>query len=421
MEYGEDGTLGERQKTLAPVAGSPTVDCGVTRLFLSRFRNYEHQDIFLLPLPVVLTGDNGAGKTSVLEALSLFCPGRGLHHVKLSQITHVNKKQNSPQNAASFPPYFPAPYHWTAAIDLDLHDEGCIHMGTGLETTVTGSERRHIKINGIPQKTQGSLTDWLSVTWVTPQMGRLFIDTSSPRRKFIDRMIFAVDNTHADRLHTYEHHLRQRSLLLRTGSADEGWLSILEKKISEDGVALAVARQQMAQTLNASQSRISTNPFPRFDMKMVGELENLLENNAALAVEELFLEKLYQSRRHDALTGGAGIGPHRSDFMLVHLAKDLPAEVCSTGEQKMLLLALILAFAKVQMQQQPRLILLLLDDIIAHLDEQYRTILFQELCAPEIRNSRIQTWMTGTDPRDFNDLRPYAQFFSVSNATLSNG
>lgn len=384
---------------------SEFAECGVTRLLLSRFRVYTSLDVFLAPIPVVITGANGAGKTNILESLSLLSPGKGLHSVKLSQIT-TNSETSS----------FLSSYAWTVSVDLELA-EGPVTIGTGLETTVTGSERRLVKINGSLQKSQGSLTSWLSVVWVTPQMGRLFIDSSLQRRKFIDRFVFAIDPTHADRLHRYDHLLRQRSLLLKERSSNHTWLSVLEKNLAEDGIAIVSARQEMARLLTKSQES-SHDLFPHFTITMTGELEEILKNQSALTVEEFFSKKLEENRYQDSITGGARLGPHRSDFHLVHLAKNMPAEVCSTGEQKMLLLALVLAFVKVQSQQKPQLTLLLLDDVVAHLDDHHRTILFQELCAPGTKNNRLQTWMTGTDPHEFSDLRPYAQFFSLENATL---
>lgn len=383
-------------------------------MVLSSFRNYKDLDFSLAPMPVVLTGMNGAGKTNILEALSLLSPGKGLRHVKLSEMTAVDGALTS-QGLS-----------WTVTVDISTQDEP-LTVGTGLDLSANGAERRVIRLNGQPQKTQGTLTDWLSVVWVTPQMGRLFIDSSSGRRKFIDRLAFAIDPVHADRLHRYDHHLRQRSVLLREGTRETSWLDVLERRLAEDAIAITTTRQNMVYLLSQWSGKTQDDsPFPKFSAKMQGQAETALAEGSALEAEEFLCERFKESRFADTKTGGSIIGCHRSDLSVMHLAKGLPADVCSTGEQKILLLALVLAFARIQMDMQPQTTLLLLDDVAAHLDSRYRSALFSELCSlgcetHEHGGSRIQTWMTGTDPSDFYDLRPYAQFFSVSNATLNNG
>ena len=383
---------------------------GVTRLMLSYFRNYEHLDLLMSPLPTILTGPNGAGKTNLLEALSLLSPGRGLHRSKLSTIT--NALASTPSSR---------PYHWTVAVDVILENGESLRIGTGLEFSQIGTERRHIKINGALQKKQSALSELLNVVWVTPQMGTLFIESGQNRRKFIDQLSFSLDPLHGDRLQHYDYYLRQRSQLLKSGGADPTWLNTLEQKCAQDAVAITSTRLQTIHLLNTKQSTYEENAFPRFTATLKGDVESLLKTHSALQTEEVMVQRYREARSADSIAGGSQVGPHRSDFSVINLAKNLLAEVCSTGEQKMILLALILAFAKVQLENNHRLTLLLLDDVIAHLDETHRALLCQELCAPELSHMSLQTWMTGTDPHEFNDLRPYAQFFSVYNAQISNG
>jgi DNA replication and repair protein RecF len=389
---------------------------GLSRLVLQQFRNYNDLDVTLEANTVVLTGPNGAGKTNILEAISFLSPGRGLRSIKLSQVTNLRKQNQSSANPSS----------WAIAATVEAN-LGSVQLGTGLDYTATGNERRLVKIDGQPAKSQAALTDWISVIWVTPQMDRLFMEAASTRRKFVDRLVYALDSTHSARTHRYEHHLRERAHLLREGRYDPLWVSTLERHLAEDGVAIVVARQHVVKILEGAQRQDKSYPFPQFLAEMKGDIEAMVENQPALAVEDAYAEKLKMGRSHDGEAGGASIGPHRSDFQVQHLAKQLPAELCSTGEQKMLLLAVTLAFARVQEGYRTCPAVLLLDDIAAHLDEQHRLILFQEICGlannSDAKDSKgpFQVWMTGTDKSAFNDLNGQAQFLTVQNATLRNG
>lgn len=405
---------------LCSIAPDPSFWMGLSRLVLYQFRNYQELDISLQSGPIVLTGPNGAGKTNILEAISFLSPGRGLRSIKLSQVTNLRRLN---QNASTSP-------SWAIAATVKT-SFGSVQLGTGLEYTTTGNERRLVKINGQPAKNQASLTDWISVIWVTPQMDRLFLEGASTRRKFIDRLVYALDSNHAMRIHRYEHHLRERAHLLREGRYDPLWVSTLERYLAEDGVAIVVARDQVVKNLKEAQCQEKSYPFPQFQAEMTGEVETWLENQPALAVEDTYAEKLKTCRHHDGAVGGASIGPHRSDFQVHHLAKQLPAKLCSTGEQKMLLLAVTLAFTRVQENYRTCPAVLLLDDVAAHLDDQHRLILFQEICKPTNESSKesskeaskgpFQVWMTGTDKSAFQDLNGQAQFLTVHNATLTNG
>jgi DNA replication and repair protein RecF len=383
---------------------------------LHQFRNYHDLDLSLQDGPVVLTGPNGAGKTNVLEAISFLSPGRGLRSIKLSQVTNLKKLNQD----ALLPP------SWAIAATVET-DMGSVQLGTGLDYTANGNERRLVKINGQPAKSQACLTAWMSVIWVTPQMDRLFLEGASTRRKFIDRLVYALDPAHSARVHRYEHHVRERAHLLKEGRYDPLWVSTLERYLAEDGVAIIVARDQVVKNLSEAQRKEGGYPFPQFHAEMKGEVETWLENQPALTVEDIYTEKLKACRRQDGEVGGASIGPHRSDFQVQHLAKQLPAELCSTGEQKMLLLAVTLAFTRIQEQYRTCPTVLLLDDVAAHLDDQHRLVLFQEICGPERQSENersrgpFQVWMTGTDRSAFQALNSQAQFLTVQNATLTNG
>lgn len=389
---------------------------GLSRLVLHQFRNYQGLDLVLQGGPIVLTGPNGAGKTNILEAISFLSPGRGLRSIKLSQVTNLKKLNQDGFNPPS----------WAIAATVETNF-GSVQLGTGLDYTSAGNERRLVKINGQPAKSQATLTDWISVIWVTPQMDRLFMEAASVRRKFIDRLVYALDANHAARIHRYEHHLRERAHLLREGRYDPLWVDTLERHLAEDGVAIVVARQQVVKSLEEAQRQDKHFPFPQFQAEMKGEVETWAICQPALAVEDTYAKKLSLSRAHDGEVGGASIGPHRSDFQVHHLAKQLPAELCSTGEQKMLLLAVTLAFTRVQEHYRTCPAVLLLDDVAAHLDDQHRLILFQEICGPSKDSSEenskgpFQVWMTGTDKSAFQDLNGQAQFLTVHNATLTNG
>lgn len=384
---------------------------GLSRLVLHQFRNYQGLDISLQKNPVILTGPNGAGKTNILEAISFLSPGRGLRHVKLSQAANLKTLNQSPQN----------PLSWAIGATVET-EAGAVQLGTALDHTAAGSERRLVKVNGEPVKTQASLTDWISVIWVTPQMDRLFLEGASVRRKFIDRLVYSLDPTHAARVHRYEHHLRERAHLLHGGGYDPLWVSTLERYLAEDGVAIVVARQQVVKSLEEAQAQEQSHPFPKFQAEMTGEVETWIQDQPALAVEDAYVEKLHSCRRQDGETKSASTGPHRSDFQVHHLAKQLPAELCSTGEQKMLLLAVTLAFTRVHKSYRTCPTVLLLDDVAAHLDDHHRLVLFQDLCTlPESPRGPFQVWMTGTDRAAFQSLEGQAQFLAVHNATLTNG
>ena len=360
---------------------------GITWLNLSHFRNNEQTDYTIHAPIVVVVGPNGIGKTNILEALSLLAPGRGLRSAKLSQISNVHHQKP-----------------WLMTVRLET-GSGVITIGSALELTPTGTERRLLRINQTPVKSQSHLSEWVSVVWAVPAMARLFDDSSSGRRKFVDRMAVIIDPTHSERVNRYDHFLRERSLLLRNslrdGRLDAAWVQTLEQRLAADGLAITHTRAQLVRQLTQLQSQDPKSPFPRFFAKMRGDIETWCRDLSALEAEEKLLTHLKESRSSDGQTGGSAYGPHRGDLHVDHLAKKMPADLCSTGEQKMLLLALILSFTHLLAKDRDPPTLLLLDDVIAHLDEDHRRYLFKELNDRITQGIPLQIWMTGTHADDF--------------------
>jgi len=370
----------------------------VSRLTLSDFRCYSFLRLETDGRPVVLTGANGAGKTNILEALSFLAPGRGLRRAKLSEIAR--------HGAGSEPGAAP----WAVAAQLDRDDDGPRELGTGREA---GSERRLVRIDGHPARSQSKLSDVLSVLWLTPAMDRLFLEGATGRRRFLDRLVLSFDPAHGSRASAYEHAMRERSRLLREGRFDPSWIALLEQDMARHGAAMAVVRAETVRRLNAA-CRAGIGPFPAAVLGLVGVIDEAFLETGPDGLEEWFKGQLAACRRRDAEAGGATIGPHRSDLLVRHGTKDLPAEHCSTGEQKAVLVAIVLGQARERAAERGQAPILLLDEIAAHLDQTRRAALFDELCA-----LGAQSWMTGTEESLFADLGARGQFFRVDDAVVA--
>ena len=364
------------------------------RLTLTDFRCYERARLAADARPIVLTGPNGAGKTNLLEAISFLAPGRGLRGAKTADI----QRRGAPAGGV-----------WGIAASLET-PLGAVEVGTGRDPD-SESERRAVRIDGRPTRGQVALAERLAVVWLTPQMDRLFVEGASGRRKFLDRLTFGFDPAHAGRLTRYEHALRERARLLRDPVREPAWIDAVEATMAETGVAIACARRDMVRRLAAVAHVVE--PFPRAAVAVVGAVEEWLESHPALTVEDLFKERLTQSRATDGETGGASTGPHRSDFVVRHVGKDMPAELCSTGEQKALLVAIVLANARLLAAERGAAPILLLDEVAAHLDAERREALYAEILA-----LGAQTWLTGTDAGLFAPLSADALFFRVQQASV---
>jgi DNA replication and repair protein RecF len=366
----------------------------ISSLKLHNFRCYDTAALESVGLGLIaLYGPNGAGKTNVLEAVSLLSPGRGLRGVK-----NIEMQRQS------------APKAW--AVSAYIENNGTqIQIGTGIDAA---TEKRLVRIQGAPAKSQAALADYISCVWLTPQMDRLFLDSSSQRRRFLDRLVFAFDPGHAGRVSRYENALSQRSKLLREGKNEPVWLEGLEAQIAETGIAISAARIDFVQRLQRACNAAATPHFPRANLKVTGSIEELLRSVPALEVETMFKYQLKSSRPRDSETGGAASGPHRSDLEVIYAEKDMMADHCSTGEQKALLIGIILAHAHLIKAERGSPPVLLLDEVAAHLDEDRRTALYEILEA-----TGGQVWLTGTDESLFDPIRKTAQFFHVENARVT--
>lgn len=343
----------------------------LVRLVLTDFRN--HRDAVLAPGPglVLLTGENGAGKTNVLEAVSLLSPGRGLRGASLPEMARGG-------GGGGF------------AVSARL---GEVEIGTG--TSPAAPERRQVRINGAAASAT-SLSEWLSVLWLTPAMDRLFQEGAGGRRRFLDRLVLALERGHAVHAARYEAAMRARNkLLAEEGPRDEAWLSALEARMAEHGAALASARAGAVELLSERLAAASQGPFARAGLALEG------------GAEDLALE-LARGRSRDSAAGRTLAGPHRTDLAVTHLEKSQPAGLCSTGEQKALLLSIVLAHADLVADRSGRRPILLLDEVAAHLDPRRRAALFERLQA-----GQGQVWMTGTEAALFDEVGPDASRFEV--------
>ncbi len=394
---------------VAPVENRATSQIGriaVRRLRLTDFRCYETLALDLDNRPVVLTGPNGAGKTNLLEALSFLVPGRGLRRARLVDIAR--------RGAAEAPGRLVRP--WAVAATID-DGGGAFDIGTGLAPdsgAPGGPGRRVVRIDGAPARGQVALGERLAALWLTPDMQRLFADGASGRRRFLDRLVFVFDPAHAGRLMGYEKAMRERARMLTDAAAagrrpDSRWADALEAAMVEKGVAIAAARGALIRRLNPA-CAMGTGPFPAAGLAVEGTLDDWLADGPALEAEDRFRAALASSRHESAFVR---LGPHRSDLAVTHLARGVPAAQCSTGEQKALLISIVLANVRLQSLDSGVTPLLLLDEVAAHLDEARRIALFDE-----IRALGAQAWMTGTDRHLFAPMGNAAQNFSVSDAAV---
>lgn len=371
----------------------------IASLDLARFRCYDTLRIERLPAGLIaLTGPNGAGKTNILEAVSLLAPGRGLRG---AEPTEIQGRNHAPEGGG-----------WAVSAELNTAF-GPVRLGAGWSPE---TNRRLLRIDGQPAKSRSAAAEFLSVVWLTPQMDRLFLDSAGARRKFFDRLVFAFDPGHAGRVTRYENATAQRSKLLREGGAEPAWLDALETQMAETGTAIAAARVDFLHRLRQScDAAPPGSPFPRALPDLRGQIEESLNaGRKALAVEEDFRKTLRASRESDSRTGGAATGPHRTDLLVRHIEKDMEAAQCSTGEQKALLIGLILAHARLIRAERGSPPVLLLDEVAAHLDVERRAALFGILSA-----LGGQCWMTGTDAALFSALPAAARRLRVSGASVS--
>ena len=421
------------------------------RLALTAFRSWRSVRLEAPAASVVLTGPNGAGKTNLLEALSLLAPGRGLRRAAMAQLQHRSDPATAPET------------NWAVSATVDT-PEGPRRVGTGRDPAAdTGDdsgadngddsagaiergveravERRVVRIDGVPAKGQGELSALGAVVWLTPEMDGLFSGPAGARRRFLDRLVAGFLPRHATHLAAYERAMRERNRLLRDTGPDPAWLDALEATMAQQGVAVAAARTDFVARLAAAcAERVSAFPAPNLalagaydgaqagaqDSALTGAEQSMAAGAPSLVAEDALKAQLKASRAPDAEAGRALVGPHRVDLAVRFaaggitggiaggIAGDMPAASCSTGEQKALLIALVLAAARLQAIERGAPPLLLLDEIAAHLDRGRRAALFDE-----IEGLGAQAWMTGTDAGLFDALRGRATFVAVEAAALT--
>ena len=340
----------------------------VKTLSLTNFRNYKQARIEVGDRPVILVGENGAGKTNILEAISLLTPGRGIRRAKLLDIDNAG-------NA------------WGINAEI-IGINGAATIGTG-RAPDSDTDKRLVKIDGKLNRGQAELGKHFACLWLTPQMDNLFIEGGTARRKFLDRLVYSFDSEHASRINAYDFAMRERNKLLQNGVRDAHWFIALENKMSEYGVAIAGARRHTLKYLTDAMELISPS-FPHAKIALSGTVE---DNN--MSAEE-FNSSLANNRHIDAGAGRTLIGVHRTQVEVSHIAKNMAAENCSTGEQKALLISIVLAQAKAGATWHKIVPVLLLDEIVSHLDLARRNALFAELTSIS-----AQAWLTGTDAELF--------------------
>ncbi|MBQ7633727.1 MAG: DNA replication/repair protein RecF [Alphaproteobacteria bacterium] len=384
---------------------------GVKRLTLTDFRNYKNMRLQTEICPIILTGENGSGKTNILEAISFLTPGRGLRGAKLSEIKRICSDNEDEM---------PKLNDWSVAADI-LHNNEEYTIGTALQHSIKEDlddegtrayDRRIVKINQQKITQQAELGKYISAIWITPQMDRLFLGGTQPRRSFLDRLVYAFDLEHAKRTAAFEHLYRQWTQLIKSGQTDEYWLKSLETDMAASGVAIAAARREQIARLNTFIEQEPDDIFPNVRLELDGIIEKMLDTNPALHVEDFYTAFLAKQRRN-LLYNDYIDGINRTDFKVYFKKKNMPAELCSTGEQKALLVSIILAQTQCQILYKGFVPVLLLDEVTTHLDDCKRDALLDK-----IRALRIQAWITSTEPQNFELLRHDAQFFNLKNGII---
>jgi DNA replication and repair protein RecF len=367
----------------------------ILRLSLTNFRSYRAASLTAGERPVVLVGPNGAGKTNILEAISFLLPGRGLRRATLEEVA-FNEGDGS----------------WAVSAEVE-GALGLATLGTGIEAP-HGDERPSSRIYRIDREPVGSAADFaehLRIIWLTPAMGGLFTGPASDRRRFLDRLVLAVDASHSSRVSALERSLRSRNRLLEDARADTHWLDAIEHETAELAVAVAALRAEtvgrLQTALSASQGAATSFPFAEIALK--GWMEDATTTQAASEVEQRYREILRDNRGRDAAAGRTLDGPHLTDLHVVYGPKGIPASDASTGEQKAILIRLVLAHGALLAGMTGHAPVLLLDEVVAHLDPGRRRALFEALA-----ELGAQVWMTGADPQAFADIAHAAQIVDVT-------
>jgi DNA replication and repair protein RecF len=367
----------------------------ISRLTLTNFRSYRAAQIEVGTDIIVLVGPNGAGKTNLIEAISLLAPGRGLRRATVDEVAFSEGDGS---------------WAVTAEIDGTL---GLATLGTGIDPP-TGSElsaSRKFRIDREPVASATAFADHLRVVWLVPAMDTLFNGPASERRRFFDRLALALDPQHSGRVAALERALRSRNRLLEAPSPDRHWLDAIELETAELAVAVAASRGETAARLQAAidARRDPASSFPAAEISLNGWMERLASMHPAAEIEDRYRIILRDNRARDAAAGRTLDGPHLTDLVVIHAAKGISASDASTGEQKALLIGIVLAYAGLMTEMAGFAPVLLLDEVVAHLDPARRTLLFREL-----ERLEAQAWLTGADPAAFAAIGDRAGVFEVS-------
>ena len=367
----------------------------IRRLTLADFRSYHAAQLALGPAgPVVVTGANGAGKTNLIEAISLLAPGRGLRRATMEELAF------SEGDGA-----------WAVSAEIEGM-LGLATLGTGIDPPAgeDSAPARRCRIDRESVASAAAFADHLRVVWLTPAMDPLFNGPASERRRFLDRLVLAVDAQHSSRVAALERCLRSRNRLLQDPRSDPHWLDAIEHETAEVAVAVAAARAETVKRLAGAlaAARDVAPEFPRAQIALDGWMERLLPDHSAIEIEDRYRALLKANRARDAAAGRTLDGPHLSDLVVTHADKSVAAAQASTGEQKALLIRLVLAHSGLIKDMTGFAPILLLDEIVAHLDPARRAALYGALAS-----LGAQVWMTGADPAAFGDIAGRAQMFEV--------
>lgn len=365
----------------------------VQSLKLNNFRSYETLDCTFRGCSVVLLGSNGSGKTNILESLSLLSPGRGLRRAPFEQFRN-----------------FKGPAEWGINATV-LSNNSSYKISTGIPAgRIKG---REVRINDKKVFASKSLPEIISVSWLTPSMDQIFVESPSSRRKFLDTMCSSLFNNHASLIKSYEKLMRERNILLQENKFDIDWLDTLETQMSQDGVSIGLNRLNLITGLNTRLDNDENPVWPKAFLKIEGIIEDKLSSNDCESVKDFFRERLFDNRKKDFFSGRTTFGIHKSDLLVSDRNKGIYANQCSTGEQKSLLIGLILTHLNLVANRSNRYPILLLDEVVAHLDQLRRAALFEQII-----ETKAQVFMTGTEIDLFSGIKDFSEIFSVGMGRL---
>jgi len=370
----------------------------IRRLNLHNFRNYHAASLEADAPTIVLVGPNGAGKTNLIEAISFLAPGRGLRRATLNEVAFSEGDGS-----------------WAVAAEIE-GALGLATLGTGIERPADDDVaiQRRCRIDREPVPSPAAFADHLRVVWLVPAMDTLFAGAPSERRRLLDRLALAVDAEHSSRVNALERSLRSRNRLLEDVRTDSHWLDAVEHETAELAVAVAGLRVETVRRLDGVLAKRKDSPFPPVEIAIDGWLDALVPQHPAGEIEERYRAVLRDNRSRDAAAGRTLDGPHLSDLKVVYAAKSIPAAEASTGEQKALLIGLVLAHARLLREMTEAAPVLLLDEVLAHLDPARRAALYGELA-----ELGAQAWMTGADPAIFREMQSPAEIVEVKSGTLA--